>query len=425
MVADVGVPLGGGHVGVTEQLLHGAEVRAAVEQVGREGVPQRVRVGGPRRTAVQDAAHVAGRQAPAPLVAEQRGTGLRRHHLVAHGQPGAECGGRRGAEGHAALLGALAPHRHRPPAICRIHVQTAQFTHATPLPQSVPAPSSRARQCGSSSGWARPARGRRGPAPAAVIAHGDRRPMAGRPPPHPPGGSRRSIGAAPRPCEPPCVAGRSGWRRRRWTASRCTGAAGDDPPPQVSTPRSAATRRSAPDPTVGRDRVGRTMGERRDERLQTPLRGHHRRRRSGRARGARERAWAGIAAQGIRSGSPEREPALEPPIGPPIHPACSSRASDIAAPTNDRPDAGQHRRRARFVPQHVVHGTIAARGRASVPLPERSAPVPAPGRPAHHRRPARVALRHAATSWCRRRRGWWAGRAPPSPGSNGPAPRPQ
>ena len=49
VVADVGVPLGGGDVRVPQQLLHGTQIRAAIQQVCGEGMPQRVRVRGPRR----------------------------------------------------------------------------------------------------------------------------------------------------------------------------------------------------------------------------------------------------------------------------------------------------------------------------------------------------------------------------------------
>ena len=43
-VGDVRVALGRGEVGVPEHLLHGAEVGAALEQVGRERVAEQVRV---------------------------------------------------------------------------------------------------------------------------------------------------------------------------------------------------------------------------------------------------------------------------------------------------------------------------------------------------------------------------------------------
>ena len=45
LAADMGVALRGRHIGVTEQLLHRAQIGAPVEKVRREGVSQRVRVG--------------------------------------------------------------------------------------------------------------------------------------------------------------------------------------------------------------------------------------------------------------------------------------------------------------------------------------------------------------------------------------------
>ena len=70
--ADVSVALGGGQIGVTQQLLHRPQVGAPVEQVRGERVAQGVGVGGSGRTAVEDAPHVAGREAVAPPVEEQR-----------------------------------------------------------------------------------------------------------------------------------------------------------------------------------------------------------------------------------------------------------------------------------------------------------------------------------------------------------------
>jgi len=43
--ADMGVALRGRHIGMTEQLLHGAQVGASIEQMRREGVPKRMRMG--------------------------------------------------------------------------------------------------------------------------------------------------------------------------------------------------------------------------------------------------------------------------------------------------------------------------------------------------------------------------------------------
>ena len=44
LLAHVGVALGGGDVAVTEEFLHGAQVRTVVEEVRGEGVAQCVRV---------------------------------------------------------------------------------------------------------------------------------------------------------------------------------------------------------------------------------------------------------------------------------------------------------------------------------------------------------------------------------------------
>ena len=42
LLRDVGVDLGRCQFSVTEQLLHASEISAAVEQMGRKAVPQRV-----------------------------------------------------------------------------------------------------------------------------------------------------------------------------------------------------------------------------------------------------------------------------------------------------------------------------------------------------------------------------------------------
>ena len=57
---------------MAEQLLDGAQVGAAVEEVGGEGVAQRVRVGGRVGPPVEQPADVAGREAPAAAVEEHR-----------------------------------------------------------------------------------------------------------------------------------------------------------------------------------------------------------------------------------------------------------------------------------------------------------------------------------------------------------------
>ena len=41
---EMGVDLRGGEVGMSKHLLHGAQVRAPLEKVGGEGVPQQMRM---------------------------------------------------------------------------------------------------------------------------------------------------------------------------------------------------------------------------------------------------------------------------------------------------------------------------------------------------------------------------------------------
>ena len=68
---DMGVALRGRHIGMTEQLLHGAQVGAAIEQMRREGMSQRVRMSRRRRTSIEDPAHITWREPTAALVAKQ------------------------------------------------------------------------------------------------------------------------------------------------------------------------------------------------------------------------------------------------------------------------------------------------------------------------------------------------------------------
>src|SRR5690606_15007593 len=72
----VGVDLGGGDAGVTQEFLDGAQVGAALEHVGGEGVPQGMRRDppvGPGAAGVpgQDVGHAPASQAPAAGVEEQ------------------------------------------------------------------------------------------------------------------------------------------------------------------------------------------------------------------------------------------------------------------------------------------------------------------------------------------------------------------
>ena len=70
--AHVGVDLCRTHVGMTEQLLNRPQIGPTVEEVGGEGVPERVRVHGRRGTAVEDAPDVARGERIAPTVDEER-----------------------------------------------------------------------------------------------------------------------------------------------------------------------------------------------------------------------------------------------------------------------------------------------------------------------------------------------------------------
>jgi hypothetical protein len=49
LLADVGVALGGGQIGVTQELLHRPQIGPVVEQMGGEGVPKGVGMGGVSR----------------------------------------------------------------------------------------------------------------------------------------------------------------------------------------------------------------------------------------------------------------------------------------------------------------------------------------------------------------------------------------
>ena len=105
--ADMGVALRGRHIGMTEQLLHGAQVGASVEQMRREGVPKRMRMGRCRRPSIEDSAHIARREPTAALVAKQLITS---DDLSTKAKPTAQRIHRRLPEGHQTLARPFAPH---------------------------------------------------------------------------------------------------------------------------------------------------------------------------------------------------------------------------------------------------------------------------------------------------------------------------
>ena len=103
----------GRKVGVTEQLLHGTQVGTTVEQVGGEGVAQRVGVGRRAGAAVEDAPDIARGEAVTTPVEEHRvGRGLAGDESDSRPSASQPPDGldRRLAERDAALLAALAPH---------------------------------------------------------------------------------------------------------------------------------------------------------------------------------------------------------------------------------------------------------------------------------------------------------------------------
>src|SRR3546814_1641413 len=125
------VPLSGGEIGVAEELLHRSEVGAAVEQVCGEGVPESVWMRGRRGPAVEHAPGVARREAQPAAVEEQR-LGRRpvgEQVAAAPLDPSSQGVDRRLAEGHGALLAALAPDRGATPAEVEVaDVERAELT---------------------------------------------------------------------------------------------------------------------------------------------------------------------------------------------------------------------------------------------------------------------------------------------------------
>jgi len=92
---------------MAEELLHSSKVRAGVEQVRGERMPQRVGMRRRERAAVEDPARVARREPLAARVAEHRVVGRLDR------EQGAERVGGGGRDRHLPLLTPLAPDGHR------------------------------------------------------------------------------------------------------------------------------------------------------------------------------------------------------------------------------------------------------------------------------------------------------------------------
>ena len=59
VLAHVGVALGGGEIGMTEQFLDHPQIRPTVEKMGGESVPEGVGMGRPRSSAIDDPPDIA------------------------------------------------------------------------------------------------------------------------------------------------------------------------------------------------------------------------------------------------------------------------------------------------------------------------------------------------------------------------------
>ena len=140
---DVRVDLRGREAGVTEDLLHGAQVGAAFEQVGRGGVAQPVRpqVGSARQLGqmlVHQPADRSGIDPPTLRAQDQRGTaagpGQRGPPLP---EPRVQRALGRSAERHGPLLVALADHPDHPPVpVDVIDIQTDSSPTRMPVAYS-------------------------------------------------------------------------------------------------------------------------------------------------------------------------------------------------------------------------------------------------------------------------------------------------
>ncbi len=111
---EVGVYLGCQDALVAQQLLHLADARAALQQVGRKAVTQSVGTdgfsdAGRRSRLPQDSEYHHPRETPAPDVEKQ---GVGGSAPVANGHPGGDPVARRAAHRHQTLFVALTHHTH-------------------------------------------------------------------------------------------------------------------------------------------------------------------------------------------------------------------------------------------------------------------------------------------------------------------------
>ena len=70
LFAHMGVVLGGGEIRMAQQFLHRSEVSPTIEQMGGEGVTQRVGMSGRGRPTIEQSPDIAGAES-APLLVEE------------------------------------------------------------------------------------------------------------------------------------------------------------------------------------------------------------------------------------------------------------------------------------------------------------------------------------------------------------------
>src|SRR6266481_3448755 len=135
---DVRVALRGGEARVTEQLLDGAQVGARPEEVGREGVAERVgrRLGGRaarEHVGLHEAPHAPRGQPPAARVQEDRAVRDRETRLGRAGAVGGEGAERRPPDRHDPLLASLAEDAEQAGVLVHVlPVEADELAHAQP-----------------------------------------------------------------------------------------------------------------------------------------------------------------------------------------------------------------------------------------------------------------------------------------------------
>jgi hypothetical protein len=125
------VPLGRGHIAVAKEFLHDAQIGSAIEQVGREGVSQRVRVRRRGASFVDYAPNVASADPSASPIQKDRRPRPLPDDFLANRDPGPHRLDRRLRHRNPTFLASLAPHRDDSATqIDSVEIEVAEFAHA-------------------------------------------------------------------------------------------------------------------------------------------------------------------------------------------------------------------------------------------------------------------------------------------------------